>query len=335
MKKWHIAILSGSFGIHAPEALSMLREIGDIRRVVPRKGISDEEMASIIGDAQAVILGASGRITENVLERTPDLRVIARHGVGLDNIDLKAATKHEVVVTYTPHANSESVAEHTFAIILALLRRICEARRAVLSGMWHKRSTFIGAELRGKVLGIIGLGSIGKRVAEIARLGFNMSIMAYDPYVPEEVARKLGVKLTDLNTLLESSDIITIHAILSPETHHMIGEKEFKRMKPSAIIVNTARGGIVDEKALVKALRERWIAGAALDVMEEEPPDRGNPLLNMDNVLITPHIAAFTLEALKRMDMMIVEDIRRIHSGLVPLRVANSEVIPMLGLKRS
>jgi len=335
LKKWRILVLSGSYGVHAPEALERLRRIGEVVRKIPSKKITVREMIDLIKDADALILGSIGNITHEVLEGVEKLKVIARHGVGVDNVDLEAATNRGVIVTYTPHANAESVAEHTFALMLSLLRRIHEASEAVKCGMWKRRSEFIGVEVKGKTLGIIGLGTIGRRVAEIAKLGFKMKVIAYDPYVPKDIAEKLGVTMVDLSTLLREADIVTIHAALTSETHHMIGESEFKLMKSTAIIINTARGAIIDEEALIKALKEKWIAGAALDVLEEEPPSSENPLLEMSNVIITPHIAAFTKEALRRMDNMMAEDIIRVYNGLKPLRIANPDVLAKLNLKEA
>jgi D-3-phosphoglycerate dehydrogenase len=333
LEKWRIIVLSGSFGIYAPEAIEALSRIGEVKRLTFIKPPGDAELAEAIIGCNAVILGAVGRISAETLRNMENLKVIARHGVGYDNVDVEEATRRGIAVTYTPHANAESVAEHTFALILALMRKICEAYNTVKSGGWSERSKLIGFEIYGKTMGIIGFGAIGRRVAEIAIKGFNMRVLAYDPYVNREEMLKLNVKPAGLKELIKESDIVSIHAVLTSETHHLIGEEELKQMKPKALIVNTARGQIIDEKALIKALREKWIAGAALDVLEAEPPERENPLLSMDNVLVTPHIAAFTFEALKRMDLMVVEDIVRIHNGLKPIRLLNHEVANILNLR--
>lgn len=333
MDKWRIIVLSGSFGIYAPEAIETLNRIGEVKRLTFSRPPGDFEVAEAIRGYNAVILGAVGRISAETLRNVENLKVIARHGVGYDNVDVNEATRRGIAVTYTPHANAESVAEHTFALILALMRRICEAYNTVKSGGWSERSRLIGFEIYGKTMGIIGFGAIGRRVAEIAAKGFNMRILAYDPYVNREEMLKLNVKPADLKELIKESDIVSIHAVLTSETYHLIGEEELKQMKPKALIVNTARGPIIDEKALIKALREKWIAGAALDVLEAEPPEGENPLLSMSNVLVTPHIAAFTVEALKRMDLMVVEDIVRIYNGLKPIRLLNHEVANILKLR--
>ncbi|MEM2194250.1 MAG: phosphoglycerate dehydrogenase [Candidatus Methanomethylicia archaeon] len=335
VERWRIIILSGSFGIYAPEAIETLNRIGEVKRLTFSSPPKDSEVAEAIRGYDAVILGAIGRISAETLRNVENLKVIARHGVGYDNVDVQEATRRRIAVTYTPHANAESVAEHTFTLILALMRRIYEAYSTVKNGRWSERSKLIGFEIYGKTLGVIGFGAIGRRVAEIAIKGFNMKVLAYDPYVNREEMLKLNVKPVDLKELLKESDIVSIHAILTSETHHLIGEEMLKQMKSSALIVNTARGPIIDEEALIKALREKWIAGAALDVLETEPPNMKNPLLKMDNVLVTPHIAAFTVEALKRMDLMIVEDIDRIYNGLKPRRLVNPEVATRLGLRDS
>ena len=331
--RWRIIVLSGSFGIYTPEAIEALNKIGEVKRLTFSRPPEDSEVAEAIRGYNAVVLGAVGRISAEALRNVENLKIIARHGVGYDNVDVQEATRRGVAVTYTPHANAESVAEHTFTLILALMRRIYEAHSLVRNGGWSERSKLIGFEIYGKTLGVIGFGDIGRRVAEIATKGFNMKVLAYDPYVDRGEMLKLNVKPADLKELLKESDIVSIHAILTSETYHLIGEEMLKQMKPNALIVNTARGPIIDEEALIKALGGRWIAGAALDVLETEPPDMGNPLLNMDNVLLTPHIAAFTVEALKRMDLMIVEDIDRIYNGLKPKRLVNPEVATRLGLR--
>jgi len=333
MNRWKIAIVSGSFGLYAPEAIEKIKEIGVVERISFKASPSEFEMENIVKNFDALILGATGKVTKKVLENAEKLKVIARHGIGYDNIDVESATEKGIVVCYTPHVNSESVAEHTFALILALLRKLYDAYKAVKDGKWNERSKFVGYELKDKVIGVIGFGSIGKRVAEIASLGFNMKVLAYDPFVDKKEAERLGVTLVSLNELLSNSDIVSIHAALTKESYHLIGERELRLMKKNAILINTARGQIVDENALIKALSEGWIAGAALDVLEEEPPKEENPLLRMGNVLVTPHIAAFTHEALRKMDLMVAEDVVRVYRGIKPIGLLNHEVLKKINLK--
>ncbi len=191
-------------------------------------------------------------------------------------------------------------------------------------GKWRSKD-LLGYELLGKTVGIIGLGNIGRKVAEKIS-GFKVKLFAYDPYVDKKIAQQINVELVDLETLLKESDIVTIHAALTRETKHMIGENELKLMKKTAFIINTARGAIIDEKALIKALKEGWIAGAALDVFEEEPPNPDNPLLKMDNVLVTPHFASCTFEAYQREAIMAAEEVLRVLKGEPPKFIANPEV---------
>lgn len=326
-----IAIVSSeSFGRFTPEAIRRLEVFGEVRRIsVKGRPMTEDETIEALKGFDVVILGGGCTITERVIRET-GLKVIARHGVGLDNVDVEAATRLKVPVLYTPHANARAVAEHTFALILASSRRIPTAVDYARRGMWREKFRLVGFELKNKKLGIVGFGAIGRIVASIA-LGFEMKILVYDPYVdPSEVKKRSG-RPVNLETLLRESDVVTVHVPLTTETYHMIGEKELRLMKPTAILVNTSRGAVVDEKALVKALREGWIAGAALDVFEEEPIRLDNPLLSMDNVVATPHIAYLTLESVRRMDMMLVEDIERILAGRKPVRAANPQVFEKKG----
>ncbi|MEM4462329.1 MAG: hydroxyacid dehydrogenase [Candidatus Bathyarchaeia archaeon] len=325
-----IAILSSSFGVYTPEAVERLRSIAEVVRIeLKGRSLSEDESIEILRGFDILILGGGCIVTERVLRET-GLKVVARHGVGLDNVDVEAATKLGVPVLYTPHANSRAVAEHTFALILSFSRRITLAHEYVRR-LRASPPKLIGFELEGKKLGVIGFGAIGRLVAGIGK-GFGMLILVYDPYVDPKIIEDYGCRPVDLETLLRESDIVTIHVPLTRETYHMIGERELKLMKPTALIVNTSRGAVIDESILVKALREGWIAGAALDVFEEEPLKPENPLLSMDNVVATPHIAFLTVESVRRMDTMLVEDIERILSGRKPLRIANPKVLEKLPL---
>ncbi|RLF14414.1 MAG: phosphoglycerate dehydrogenase, partial [Thermoprotei archaeon] len=221
MAKWKVVILSGTYGLHVPKAIEMIREVAEVTRGKIPKDITPEKMAEAIGDADIVVLGASGRIDEEVMKRVPKLKMIAKRGVGLDNIDLKAATKAGILVTYTKHANSQSVAEHTIGLILTLTKNITIANEEVRTKGWKIRSKLIGIELSGKTLGIIGFGFIGRKVAEIAK-ALGMNVLVYDPYVPVDVVRGFGCRVVDLDTLLRESDVVSIHAALTKETYHMI-----------------------------------------------------------------------------------------------------------------
>lgn len=275
--------------------------------VIKAYNVSDEEFASLLRDADIVIVRSRRRITRALIDCANCLKVIARAGIGLDNIDTDYARSKGIMVVPVTEASIEAVAELTIGFMIALSRKIFQLNSKMKNGLWCKNEG-IGLELRGKTLGIIGLGRIGSRVAELAR-AFGMKIVAYDPYINREVALKMDVELVDrLSDLLKISDYVSIHAPLTEETYHMIGEDELKLMKPTAFLINTARGSIVDEKALAKALKEGWIAGAALDVFEDEPLENSD-LVSLDNVILTPHIGGSTIEAQKSIAKILAEKI--------------------------
>jgi glyoxylate reductase len=262
------------------------------------------------------------------------LRIIAQYAVGYDNIDVDCATRHGVYVTNTPDVLTEAVAELTWALILAAARRIVEADHYVRSGEWWRDGTgwhpelMLGVELKGKTIGIIGFGRIGRAVARIAAKGFGMKVLYYSRHrASEDVERELNARYVDLDTLLRESDVVTIHVPLTRETYHMIGERELKLMKPSAILVNTARGAVVDTEALLKALRERWIAAAALDVFEQEPLPPNHPLTRLENVVLAPHIGSATREAREAMTCAVLENLLAFRDGKVPPNLVNRDVV--------
>ena len=286
--------------------------------------MSEEELLKAGEDVEGLIVGGD-EISRKIIEHAKRLKIIARHGIGVDNIDLKAATDNNAIVTYTSHVNAESVADFTMGLILSVARRIPQAHLSMRQGKWEA-TKFIGAEVYGKTLGIIGLGGIGYRVAKRAK-GFDVRILACDPYISHERAAEVSAELVNLETLLKESDFVTLHVALTDENRGMIGEKEFNLMKKTAYFINTARGQVVDERALYKALKERKIAGAAIDVYSKEPPSADFPLLRLDNVVTSPHIDAYTLEAIRRMDMMNAEDMVKFFKGETPRYVANPEVL--------
>jgi D-3-phosphoglycerate dehydrogenase len=296
----------------AEEAIDFMRKNGlkvDIKTDIPH-----EELLNIISEYDALIVRSRTKVTKEVIDRAERLKIIGRAGVGVDNIDVDYATERGIVVVNAPGGNSVSAAEHTIGLILAIARKIPQADRSVKEGKWERKK-FVGIELRGKTLGIIGLGRIGYEVAKRMRC-FEMNILAYDPYVSEERAKSVGAKLVSLEELLRNSDIITIHVPKTKETENMISYKEFEIMKDGVYIINAARGGIVNERALYDAIVKGKVAGAALDVYEKEPPDKDNPLLKLDNVVTTPHIGASTKEAQMMVGMTVAEDIVNFFKGL-------------------
>ncbi|MDF2672741.1 MAG: Glyoxylate reductase [Clostridiales bacterium] len=280
------------------------------------KKYNEDELLEIIEDFDGIIVGLDP-ITERVLEKGKKLRVVSKYGVGLDNIDLETAKKLGVKVTYTPGANNESVADFAFALMLTLSRKISKLDEIVRNNRWEKK---IGTEVYGKTIGIIGTGAIGKGVAGRAT-GFNMEILAYDLYPNEAFANRIGMKYVDKKTLLEKSDFITLHVPLTDEMYHFIDSEELNMMKDSAILINTSRGGIVNEDALYNALKYNKIAGAALDVYETEPPTN-NRLLELDNILLSSHCGASTVDATNRMGVMAVEGLVSVLEGMEPKYLA-------------
>ena len=242
------------------------------------------------------------------------LKVIAKHGIGVDNIDLEAARDLGIKVVYVPEAVVNAVAEHTMGLILLMAKRFLEYDKAVRSGNWKIKYEMENLELKGKVLGIIGFGRIGKTVASLAKC-FGMHVLVYDPYAK---VKEPDVKHVSLEELPENSDFVSIHCPLTRETYHLLGEEELKRMKKTAYIINTARGGIVDENALCKLIRAGKIAGAALDTIEEEPPNPGNPILSCPNVVLTAHTAGSTSQALQAMSFLAAKQVLQVLGGETP-----------------
>ena len=265
-------------------------------QVDAKLGIKPDELKATIGDYDALIVRSQTKVTADIIQAGKNLKVIARAGAGVDNIDVDEATRQGILVVNAPASNTIAVAEHVFGLILALARHIPQAHAKLKSGVWAKKE-FMGVELSGKTLGIVGLGKIGREVARRAQ-AFDMKVIAHDPYVSTDQARTLQVEMVPLEQLLKESDFITLHVALTEETRGIIGDKELALLKPTASIINCARGELIDEEALAKALQESNIAGAAVDVYCSEPATADTcVLLNCDNLICTPHLAASTTEA--------------------------------------
>lgn len=288
-----------------------------------KTGMSHEELLAIIPGYDALIVRSSTKVTADVLEAGVNLKVVGRAGMGVDNIDVTAATMRGIVVMNTPGANSMATAEHTMALMMAVSRHVAQSYASMRAGEW-RRSDFVGTQLYGKVLGIIGFGRIGRLVAERA-LAFGMEVLAYDPYISEEVGRQANVLLVELDELLAKSDYVTLHTALSPETTNLINADTIRQMKDGAIIVNVARGKLIDEPALVEALQNGKLRAAALDVFVKEPPDPDNPLFSLHNVVHTPHLGASTHEAQHDVAVQIVD---QVLSALRGTDFANSVNMP-------
>jgi D-3-phosphoglycerate dehydrogenase / 2-oxoglutarate reductase len=312
----------------AERGLELLREEHevDVRTELAAEGLTEG-----IGAYDALVVRSQTRVDAAVVEAGSSLKVIARAGIGLDNVDVEAATRRGIMVVNAPQSNILSAAEHTMALLLALARNVPQASAALRAGAWE-RERFQGVEIHGKTLGVIGLGRVGTMVAQRA-LSFGMRIVAYDPYVSRERARQMGIELMpDLGALLVQSDFVTIHLPRTPETEGLIGERELALMKDGARLVNTARGGIVDEATLEHSLREGHLGGAALDVFADEPVT-DHPLFGLDNVVVTPHLGAATAEAQDKAGLAIAEMVRLALRGeYVPyaVNVAAAEVSEQL-----
>jgi D-3-phosphoglycerate dehydrogenase len=311
------------------EGLEILKDTKEFQIDV-KTNLKPEQLKQVIGDYDALIVRSATKVTKEIIDAAANLKVIGRAGVGLDNVDLEAATQKGVIVMNTPAGNTISTAEHTMSMILALSRNIPEANASTKSGEW-KRSKFMGVELYNKTLGIIGFGRIGSEVAKRS-LSFGMKVLTYDPFLSKEVAQGLGVEAVELKELLERSDYISVHTPLTDETRHMISTREFAIMKKGVRIINCARGGIIDEAALLDALKEGKVAGAALDVFEKEPICLDNELLKLENVVVTPHLGASTEEAQVNVAIEVAEIVR---DALLGRGIRNAANYPSLEAEAS
>jgi D-3-phosphoglycerate dehydrogenase len=289
-----------------------------------KPGMTKEELCKEIRHYDGLIVRSGTKVTADVIEAAKKLKAIVRAGVGVDNIDVDAATKRGIIVMNAPTGNTVSTAELTFSLLLALARNVPRAGRSLRGGKWERKK-FLGVELYDKILGIIGMGRVGAEVAKRAQ-AFGMHILAYDPLLTEARAKTLDVEFSSLDDVIERADYITLHAPLTADTHHLLGAKEFARMKKGVRVINCARGGLVDEAALAEAIKSGRIAGAALDVYEQEPP-RDNPLFEMDEVVLTPHLGASTSEAQQN---VAVEAARQLVDALKGGVVRNAvNVVPV------
>jgi D-3-phosphoglycerate dehydrogenase len=308
----------------AEDGIRILRD--EFREVKLVSGSDETQLCNGVSDASAIVTRLT-QVTRRVIETAGQLKVIVRHGVGVDNIDLEAATERGVQVVYTPEGLTISVAEFTVGAILAMLKRMKEADTAVRDGNWNERySELVGSELFGKMVGIIGLGRIGMEVAR--RLKAFEAILLYHDLVRRlDAETEIPIRFAPLDTLLMQSEIVCLHVPRTEETLHMIGKAEFALMKSGTVLVNMARGKVVDESALIEALSSRRLACAALDVFETEPLPLNNPLLKLPNILLSPHMSAHTKEALSRTAIEVAEAVKTVLSGREPRYLANPEVL--------
>lgn len=288
-------------------------------------GLSEDQLVQIVGDYDALMVRSQTKITARVLQAATKLQIVGRAGVGVDNIDVPAATQQGVIVVNSPAGNTVAVAELTIGMMISLVRKLIPAHNSLVEGKWL-RSKFLGTELYGKTLGIVGVGRIGVEVARRAA-AFGMTVLGYDPFLTTQRAAQLGIEATTIEDILKRADFVTLHTPLTKETRHLISAASLSTMKPSAIILNCARGGIIDEAALYEALRSGQLGGAGLDVYEVEPP-QDSPLRELQNVILTPHLGASTEEAQVEVALDVARQIVDVLAGRPPQSAVNLPPLP-------
>ncbi|MDG5787226.1 hydroxyacid dehydrogenase [Evansella sp. AB-P1] len=307
----------------AKEGIDYLEENG-CEAIVPDK-YDSETLIERVKDCHAILV-RTAEINRDIIEKGKELQIIARHGVGLDNVDIQAATENNIFVCNAPAANINSVAEHVVGLMLAVSHQIVKGDHAVREGDYQARNRYIGSELSSKTLGLIGLGNIGKLVAKKCALGFDMNVVAYDPFIKKVDENYITLE-PSLEKLVSQADFLSLHVPYVPELHHVINREMFEKMKETSFLINAARGGLVDEQALYEALASNKIAGAALDCFEQEPTPMDHPLWKLDNVVLTPHMAAHTEEAMIRMAMDPAKEIVRVKNKQEPIVCVNREFL--------
>ena len=316
MSRFKVVIPEDTIGLNSPWR-SKLREMGC--EIVSGSGcIEPDYLKELIHDADAIMARAAAKYTADVLSSAKKLKIIARLGVGYDNIDTDYCHQHGIYASITPQANYYAVAEHAIGLMIACSHQFLALHKKGSVGDWACRNTFETHTLTGATAGIIGLGRIGRRVAEICDAGLKMNVLGYDPYVKSVDSVKSLVMSDNMEDIFRNADVISLHLPYSEEFHHLVDAKMLSIMKPNAILINTARGGFVDEAALYDALKNRRIAGAGLDAREQEPPDCVSPLFELDNVLITPHCSALSVEVSERTSEQAASEVERVFLGQTP-----------------
>ena len=310
------------------DALHRLQE--EVHVLTPYQATADG-LRGLLPRAHGIILGGVFQMGPAELDLAANLEILGRHGVGLDNVDIPAASQRRIPVAYTPYGPTESTAEHALALMLAVARRLAQMDQAVRGGNFQIRDQLevLGRELDGMTLGVVGFGRIGKRLAEMCSAALHVEVRVYDPYLDSEMVTGWGaVHVLDLVELVKGVDVLSVHTPLTPGTRQLISREVIRAMKPGAILINASRGPVVDEEALVEALLDGHLGGAGLDVFDPQPPGPENPLLSLDQVVLTPHVASFTHEGRLRMGMTVVEDVLRALRGEQPRYLANPEIWP-------
>lgn len=315
--------------VNKPVDAAAIEKLRAVAQVLTPYTASAEELAGLVPTVDALLLCAGFSVGAKEMDSAPGLKVIGRHGVGLDNVDVAAATDRGLPVVYTPYGPTESTAEHAFLLMMSTARHLPFLDRASRAGDFgvRNRPESMGIELQGKALGVVGFGRIGRRLAEMCRKALDMDILVYDPYLdPQAVAQWGATWCDDLVDLARQVDVLSLHIPATTETYHLVDSGVMGALRPSAILVNAARGTVVDEAALVEALETGTIWGAGIDVYDPEPPDTDNPLFALDRVVLTPHVASKTLEGRRLMGLTVAEDIIRVLQGRRPEFLANPEV---------
>lgn len=326
---WIALAATADLPVLAEPVEAAAKGIAEVRDVaLPYKPLSQDEEVHWAGEFQGAggILLRSGYITATLLDRLPDLKVVAVHGAGVDPVDVAACTERGVLVTNTPGANADAVTEITLGLMLALLRRIPEAAHLVKAERAWDSARHTGGELKGRVLGLVGFGQIGQRVGAIAQ-AFGMSVIAHDPALTDDEIRQRGAEPVSMDGVLAAADILSLHAPAIPATRHMINAAAIASLRPGAMIVNCARGSLVDEDALAQALTDGHLGGAALDVLDGEPPDPKSPIFEAPNIILTPHMAGSTRECLRTIAATAGADMVRVLSGESALHPVNRPII--------
>lgn len=320
---WKMLSCSRLFGKIVTEPIQFLKEPDFLFLSNPYVGqtLEEKQIIALGTDANVLIVGTE-RVSRRVMESLKDLKIVVVHGVGVDNIDLKEATERKIFVANAPGTNTEAVADLAFTLLLGVARKVVKAYQMVSANHW---GNVIGHELYGKTLGLIGFGNIGKAIAKRAK-GFDLKVLVYDPYIDAQQIEVFSAEAASLEDVLTKSDFISLHTPLNDKTRKMIGKEQLALMKRTAILVNTARGGLIDTQALLESLRNKAIAGAGLDVFDPEPPD-GELFNGLDNVLLSPHMGAFTYDALRRTGMIVTQNILDAYQGKAPSYLVNKAVL--------
>ncbi|WP_314065985.1 D-isomer specific 2-hydroxyacid dehydrogenase family protein [uncultured Vagococcus sp.] len=335
MTTYRIAIVnSSSFGKVFPDHMRRLKQLGEVSHMSVEGDLPGRELAERLQGYNIIIASVTPFFTQEFFDYKDELRLISRHGIGYNNIDLEAAKKHQTIVSIIPAlVERDAVAENNVTNLMAILRRTAEANQSVRDDNWEERAQFVGRTLFNKTVGVIGVGNTGSGVVEIVRNGFRCEVLAYDPYKSALHIQSYGAKKVTLDELLETSDVICLCANLTESNYHMISHNEIAKMKDHVYITNSARGALVDEEAIVTGLKNGKIAGFATDVLEEEPGRKDHPYLSMENVVMTPHTSAYTMECLADMGEKCVQDVEDMVKGQLPERAVQptSHYIPAKG----